>query len=183
MIKTVSRISIFTLLIFGCFLSGSAFASVCAMGSFTYYSETDTLTIDNVRVIESDIDLLNFGNIISLEVSLTSNSTVEPGSTISFNGSTVIEATQREITYSTVNNNLYTKYTTENGAWMQSLPAFYLDIYLSVGESLDIFDTNDTTVYTGSVTVYITQAVVPIPSSLTLIGLGLVMLTGYRRKY
>nr|WP_320013691.1 hypothetical protein [uncultured Desulfobacter sp.] len=181
MLKTVSRIFIFTSLIFGVFLSGSAFAAlgtITAGGAFTYIGSTGTLTITDATVTESDFDLLDKGDKITLTGSLGS------GGTMSFSDSDVIKAVATgNIVLTGLDDSafLFGNYTITGGAWSDYFQTdFSTHILLTLwnDQSFSGFEAD----YSGLSQISLSLTSVPVPSSLTLMGFGLMMLTGYRRK-
>lgn len=176
MLRTVRPIFIVTSLILGVFLYASAFAasvSITAGGTMGSYNSTDkTLTIPCAFEIdidtESDFNLLNSEDTISLIVDLGSGN-----ATIIVGGLNVIEAVAGNdvLIYADTIKNIFDvsgSYTISGGTWKDSLQTdFLLQAFSYEGSGAEI---------------YLGLNSVPIPASLTLIGLGLMMLTGYRRK-
>lgn len=183
MLKTVSRILIFTSLMLGVLLSGSAFAAlgtITAGGAFKYNGSTGILTITDATVISSDFDVLSFRDEISLTATLGSSSS----STIHFNGSDVIEAVAAGNTnYTYLNNSilLFGPYSITGGDWSQYFKtdlSSQILLTLGDGQSFSGYEAD----YAGSSQIYLSLTSVPVPSSLTLMGLGLLIFAGYLRR-
>ncbi len=181
MLKTKSCILIFTSLMLGVFLSGSAFAalgSIMAGGAFTYNGSTGTLTITDATVISSDVDVLNDGDKITLTATLGSRSNIH------LNGSDVVEAVAAgNSSHDYLNNSILLSgpYSIIGGDWRQYFKTdFSSQILLTLGDgqSFSGYEAD----YSGSSQIFLSFDTVPVPSSFTLMGLGLLMLTGYWRK-
>ncbi len=183
MLRTASHILIFTSLMVGVLLSGSAFAAlgtITAGGAFNYNGSTGTLIITDATVISSDFDVLNFRDKITLTATLGSSSS----NTINFNGSDVIEAVAAGNTnYQYLNNSilLFGSYSITGGDWSQYFKTdLSSQILLTLGEG-QVFSGYDAD-YTGSSQIYLSLTSVPVPSSLTLMGFGLLAFAGYLRR-
>jgi len=181
MLKAVSRILIFTSLMLGVFLSGSAFAALCtitAEGAFEYNGTTGTLSIADATIINSDFDALSYGDKISFTTTLGSSGSINLG------GSDVIEAvTAGNTDYAHLENSiqLLGLYSITAGGWSEYFKTdFSSHIFLALGEGQSFSDYKAD--YTGSAGVTLLFTSVPVPSSLTLLGLGLFALAGYLRK-
>lgn len=181
MLKKISCISIFTSLVLSVFLSASAFAalgSITAGGAFTYIGSTATLTITDATVTGSDFDLLDIGETVTLTGSLGS------GGTMSFNGSDVIKAVAAgniEFTGLGPIVSLFGNYTITGGEWSDYFqPTLLSHIFLTLEGNQSFSD--DKADYTGRSEISLSLTSVPVPSSLIMMGFGLMMLTGYWRK-
>ncbi|MCG8552063.1 MAG: PEP-CTERM sorting domain-containing protein [Desulfobacterales bacterium] len=183
MLRTANRILIFTLLMVGVLLSGSAFAAlgtITAGGVFNYNGSTGTLIITDATVVSSDFDVLISTDKITLTSTLGSSSS----NTIHFNGSDVIEAVAAGSTNQQYLNNsilLFGRYSITGGDWSQYFKTdFSSQILLTLGDgqSFSGYDAD----YTGSAQIHLSLTSVPVPSSLTLMGLGLLIFAGYLRR-
>lgn len=183
MLKTVSRMLIFISLMLGGLLSGSAFAalgSITAGGAFSYNGSTRTVIITDATVISSDVDVLSVMEKITLTATLRADSI----NTMYFNGTDVLEGVAvGSANYEYLENSvlLFGLYSITGGDWSQYFNAdFSSQIWLTLGagQSFSGFEAD----YTGSSQIYLSLTSVPVPSSLTLMGLGLLILAGYLRK-
>nr|WP_319393065.1 hypothetical protein [uncultured Desulfobacter sp.] len=181
MLKMVNRLFLFTSLMLGVFLTGSAFAalgSITAGGYFEYNGSTSTLTIADATVSRSDFDVLSPGDKITFTTTLGSSGRMN------FDGSDVIEAVtvgntgSEHFGYSIKLSGLY---SITGGGWSEDFKTnFSSHILLMLGEGQSFSDYKAD--YTGPSLISLSFTSVPVPSSLTLMGLGLLILAGYLRK-
>ncbi len=184
MSKTVKRVSIIiTSLILGVFLSGSAYSGtveIGATGDFTYTLSTNTISITGAIVTRSDFNLLEVGDSITLTASVGTDGTMN------FEGVDVITATENGVTFTPTGSSslvLTGGYQIAGGAWINEFETDFSSLMtFTLFDGQSIATVYSTGVGTGKAEISFTLASVPVPSSLLLIGFGLMMLTGYRRK-
>lgn len=103
---------------------------------------------------------------------------------MSFNGSDVIKAVAvGNIEFMGLGSSvsLVGNYTITGGDWSDYFqPTLSSHILLTLGDGQ--FFSDDKAYYTGLSEISLSLTSVPVPSSLTMMGFGLMMLTGYRRK-